>query len=128
MYLPLVFADYRTPTQLAQYFENMRKKTLVTKQKLALTDSPTSSGGDTNGRERPLSPLQEAQYIGTGKEFIHLYEESTIELVWGNDTGVAALDELDYLFGVTYIHPLNTITPRLVELCTKMDEQIQALE
>lgn len=62
----------------------------------------TSSGGEDTSREeeRPLSLLQEAQYSGTAKDFIHLSDESYIELVKKSNAADVVGNELE---GVTVV-------------------------
>lgn len=61
--LPYVFLDYQTPTQLARFWEDMRKKTRATKPKPSTIETTSYSGDNmTKEEERPLSPLHEGEY------------------------------------------------------------------
>lgn len=55
--------------------------------------------------------MQEAQCSGNAKYLFHLSDDPNIELIRESDAGATVEYEQN---GATFVHPLNSMTPRLV--------------
>lgn len=79
----------------------MKRKAIKNKHDATET---TSSGGENMSIEDewPLNPLQDAQCNGTIKNFVYLFDNSSIKLVREPDVTVAAEDKLE---GATMVPP-----------------------
>lgn len=95
---------------------------MATKPKFSVTKT-TCNGDDNMSREdeRPLSPLEEGDYSGNSGGIVHVSDDPNIKLVRESDVTIV-LDVDDEMNRVTFARPLLTITPRLVKLCSKMDD------